>query len=93
MTSGMVWDHPEPNFTVSPAITEFWSVLTTIPLAGGLLCMIGFRCRVDFPVMAVFVGTFLMYNFAFVSHMTLWKPAFQESGGLGTFLPETSGAS
>lgn len=77
MTSGMVWDHPEPNFTVSAAITEFWSVLTTIPLAGGLLCSIGFQYRLDWPVMAVFVGTLLMYNFAFFSHMTLWKPIFQ----------------
>jgi len=25
----------------------------------------------------VFVGTFLMYNFALLSHMTLWKPLFQ----------------
>jgi len=77
LTSGIVWDHPEPNFTVSPAITEFWSVLTTIPLAGGLLCFLGIRYRLDATIMGIFVGTFAMYNFAFVSHMTIWKPMFQ----------------
>jgi len=65
------------NFTVSVAITEFWSVLSAIPLAGGLLCYQGYRYRVATPVMTVFVGTFCMYNFALVSHMSLWKPIFQ----------------
>jgi hypothetical protein len=72
-----VWDHPEPNFVWSNAITEFWSVLTTIPLAGALLCWLGLRYRLAFPVMAVYVLTFLMYNFAFTAHATLWKPVFQ----------------
>ena len=37
------WDHPEPNYLVSPVVGEFWSVLTTIPVAGALLLQQGIR--------------------------------------------------
>eukprot|EP00439_Symbiodinium_sp_Y106_P018136 s1929_g2.t1 len=37
------WDHPEPNYLVSGVVGEFWSVLTTIPVAGALLLYLGLR--------------------------------------------------
>jgi len=66
-----VWDHPEPNYMVSGAIVEFWSVLTTIPVAGSLLLYEGIKYGYAPKVLGVYVITCAMYTLAFAAHMTL----------------------
>lgn len=65
------WDHPEPNYIVSPAIGEFWSVLTTIPVAGTLLVYQGLRYQYNYKVLCIYVLTCAMYSLAFTAHLTL----------------------
>eukprot|EP00931_Biecheleriopsis_adriatica_P046899 TRINITY_DN26989_c0_g1_i1.p1 TRINITY_DN26989_c0_g1~~TRINITY_DN26989_c0_g1_i1.p1 ORF type:complete len:443 (-),score=75.42 TRINITY_DN26989_c0_g1_i1:96-1343(-) len=70
------WDHPEPNYVVSGAIGEFWSVLTTIPVAGFLLLYEGMRFGYGKKVMAIYCMTCCMYSLAFASHLTLQMHLF-----------------
>mmetsp|Transcript_33002 Transcript_33002/g.64974 ORF Transcript_33002/g.64974 Transcript_33002/m.64974 type:complete len:380 (+) Transcript_33002:3-1142(+) len=65
------WDHPEPNYVVSPAIGEFWSVMTTIPVAGALLLYQGLRYQYNCKVLCIYVLTCAMYSLAFAAHLTL----------------------
>ncbi|CAE7776156.1 unnamed protein product, partial [Symbiodinium pilosum] len=51
------WDHPEPNYLVSGVVGEFWSVLTTIPVAGALLLYLGLRFGYGSKVMAIYALT------------------------------------
>ncbi|CAE8663733.1 unnamed protein product, partial [Polarella glacialis] len=70
------WDHPEPNYVVSGVVGEFWSVLTTIPVAGALLLYEGLRFGYGAKVMFIFVMTCCMYSMAFAAHLTLQKLIF-----------------
>jgi len=65
------WDHPEPNYVVSGAITEFWSVLTTIPVAGALLLYESLKYGYSAQVLLIHALSCAMYTLAFVSHLTL----------------------
>mmetsp|Transcript_33823 Transcript_33823/g.61913 ORF Transcript_33823/g.61913 Transcript_33823/m.61913 type:complete len:392 (+) Transcript_33823:45-1220(+) len=71
-----VWDHPEPNYVVSNAIGEFWSVLTTIPVAGALLMYQGLRYSYEPAVLTVYAVTCMMYTLAFSAHLTLQPLVF-----------------
>jgi hypothetical protein len=66
-----VWDHPEPNFAVSHAVAEFWSVLTTFPVVGALLVYQAWRFSYGMDVLVVGLITCLMYTNACVAHCTL----------------------
>mmetsp|Transcript_44252 Transcript_44252/g.127950 ORF Transcript_44252/g.127950 Transcript_44252/m.127950 type:complete len:391 (+) Transcript_44252:124-1296(+) len=70
------WDHPEPNYLVSPAIGEFWSVLTTIPIAGSLLMYEGIRYGYGWKVLRIYALTCCMYTLAFSAHLTLQRNVF-----------------
>lgn len=70
------WDHPEPNYLVSPAIGEFWSVLTTIPIAGTLLMYEGLKYGYGWKVIRIYALTCGMYTLAFSAHLTLQKHIF-----------------
>lgn len=70
------WDHPEPNYVVSAAIGEFWSVLTTIPVAGALLAYQGLKYRYGAKVVRIYALTCAMYSLAFSAHLTLQKLVF-----------------
>lgn len=61
---------------VSPAIGEFWSVLTTIPVAGALLMYEGLRYSYGSKVLCVYALTCGMYSLAFAAHLTLQKLVF-----------------
>eukprot|EP00913_Durusdinium_trenchii_P019074 g17926.t2 len=69
------WDHPEPNYLVSAAIGEFWSVLTTIPVAGALLFYEGCRFQYGRKVMLIYGLTCCMYSLACSAHLTLQRHA------------------
>jgi hypothetical protein len=75
-TLSSVWDHPEPNFAVSEAVAEFWSVLTTFPIAGALLLYQAWRFRYSMDVVAVGILTCTMYTNACVAHCTLHTGLF-----------------
>jgi cytochrome P450 len=77
LASPLVWDHPEPNFVISGGVAEFWSALTAIPLAGGLLLFTSLRYRFAAPVLFVSGFTVWMYNLALLSHATLNVYAFR----------------
>ncbi|CAK9066661.1 unnamed protein product [Durusdinium trenchii] len=70
------WDHPEPNYLVSAAIGEFWSVLTTIPVAGALLFYEGCRFQYGRKVMLIYGLTCCMYSLACSAHLTLQRHVF-----------------
>mmetsp|Transcript_119292 Transcript_119292/g.283173 ORF Transcript_119292/g.283173 Transcript_119292/m.283173 type:complete len:374 (+) Transcript_119292:19-1140(+) len=70
------WDHPEPNYVVSNVVGEFWSVLTTIPVAGALLLYQSFRFPYGPKVMLIFCLTCCMYSLAFTAHLTLQMHIF-----------------
>lgn len=70
------WDHPEPNYVVSGVIGEFWSVLTTIPVAGALLLYEGLRFHYGGKVLLIYLLTCCMYSLAFMAHLTLQKLVF-----------------
>jgi len=70
------WDHPEPNYLVSAAIGEFWSVVTTIPVAGALLMYEGLKYRYGAKVLCIYSLTCGMYSLAFIAHLTLQKLVF-----------------
>merc|ERR1719203_2651078 len=70
------WDHPEPNYLVSDAIGEFWSVLTTIPVAGTMLMYEGIRNRYGTKTLRIYALTCGMYTLAFTAHLTLQKLIF-----------------
>eukprot|EP00434_Breviolum_minutum_P009491 symbB.v1.2.008357.t1/scaffold524.1/size192337/6 len=70
------WDHPEPNYLVSNGIGEFWSVLTTIPLAGALLFYQGQRFKYGSKVMLIYGLTCCMYTLACFAHLTLQRYVF-----------------
>ncbi|CAE7871139.1 unnamed protein product [Symbiodinium necroappetens] len=70
------WDHPEPNYLVSGVVGEFWSVLTTIPVAGALLLYLGLRFGYGSKVMAIYAVTCCMYSLAFTAHLTLQMHIF-----------------
>jgi len=70
------WDHPEPNYLVSEAIGEFWSVLTTIPVAGTMLLYEGLKYKYGKKVLGIYGWTCLMYSLAFSAHLTLQKLVF-----------------
>jgi len=70
------WDHPEPNYVVSEGIGEFWSVLTTMPVAGVMLMYQGLRYKYSGQVLAIYGVTCAMYTLAFTAHMTLQKVTF-----------------
>jgi len=70
------WDHPEPNYVVSTVIGEFWSVMTTIPVAGALLLYEGLKYRYHGKVVGIYVLTCAMYTLAFTAHLTLHKMVF-----------------
>jgi hypothetical protein len=71
-----VWDHPEPNFAVSEVVAEFWSVLTTFPVVGGLLLYQSLRFDYGSDVLAVAIITCVMYTNACVAHCTLHNTLF-----------------
>ncbi|CAL1127605.1 unnamed protein product [Cladocopium goreaui] len=70
------WDHPEPNYLVSHGIGEFWSVLTTIPVAGALLFYQGRRFAYGPKVMLIYGLTCCMYTLACFAHLTLQRHVF-----------------
>lgn len=70
------WDHPEPNYLISPAVGEFWSVVTTIPIAGSLLAYEGMKYRYPWKVLRIYAVTCTMYTLAFSAHLTLQKFVF-----------------
>ncbi|CAK0873777.1 unnamed protein product, partial [Prorocentrum cordatum] len=70
------WDHPEPNYAVSAAIGEFWSVLTTVPVAGSLLLRLGLKYGYSGRVLRIYAVVFVMYSLAFSAHLTLQKAVF-----------------
>jgi len=72
-----LWDHPEPNYIWSPAIAEFWSVISAIPLAGSMLIYIGFRLKYPSKVVMIYFSSFWMYNVAMHSHLTLSQGIFE----------------
>jgi len=75
-TLSSVWDHPEPNFVVSEVVAEFWSVLTTFPIAGALLLYQAWRFSYSMDVFAVGLLTCVMYTNACVAHCTLHTGLF-----------------
>lgn len=86
------WDHPEPNYLVSHGIGEFWSVLTTVPVAGVLLTYQGIKYQYGTKIMRIYFVTCLMYTLAFTAHLTLQNLIFSTtvtavmSNALLTFL-------
>jgi len=70
------WDHPEPNYLVSEVIGEFWSVLTTIPIAGTLLMYQGLKYSYGGKALRIYALTCIMYTLAFSAHLTLQKLVF-----------------
>lgn len=70
------WDHPEPNYVVSDGIGEFWSVLTTIPIAGTLLLYQGIKYGYGAKVLCIYCLACTMYTLAFAAHLTLQKLIF-----------------
>jgi len=70
------WDHPEPNYLVSEVIGEFWSVLTTIPIAGTLLMYQGLKYSYGGKALRIYALTCIMYTLAFAAHLTLQKMIF-----------------
>mmetsp|Transcript_47339 Transcript_47339/g.135748 ORF Transcript_47339/g.135748 Transcript_47339/m.135748 type:complete len:412 (-) Transcript_47339:254-1489(-) len=70
------WDHPEPNYLVSNGIGEFWSVLTTVPIAGTLLTYQGFKYQYSAKILRIYLLTCGMYSLAFTAHLTLQKVVF-----------------
>lgn len=70
------WDHPEPNYLVSPAVGEFWSVVTAVPVAGAMLLYEGFKYGYGAKVLRIYVLTCMMYSLAFSAHLTLQMHIF-----------------
>jgi cytochrome P450 len=73
---GMRFDHPEPNFEIWSSCAEFWSTLTTIPVAGFQLLAMGLFFDFPLPIIYMYVHTIVMYCGAFTSHMTLVPNCF-----------------
>mmetsp|Transcript_25764 Transcript_25764/g.76905 ORF Transcript_25764/g.76905 Transcript_25764/m.76905 type:complete len:405 (+) Transcript_25764:134-1348(+) len=73
------WDHPEPNYVVSAGIGEFWSVLTTIPLAGAVLLYEGLKYNYGGKVICIYALICIMYSLAFTAHLTLQKLIFSST--------------
>jgi len=77
-----LFEHPEPNYAVSPAVCEFWSVVTTVPIAGCLLVFQAFRMQLGWRVKVLSVWIFCMYCCACFSHATMHTLAFRVTVGL-----------
>lgn len=71
------WDHPEPNFIFSPVITEFYSTVSAIPIAGGMQLYLAVKFGYAAKLRSVFALAFWMYNSAFVAHMSLHTHIFE----------------
>lgn len=73
----LVWDHPEPNFTHSSIIAEFYSTLTAIPIAGSMQLYLARKYRYAPTVVFVFSLAFWMYNSALFAHLSLNTHVFE----------------
>jgi len=77
VTFPSLFDHPEPNYAVSESVCEFWSVLTTVPVAGLLLLFQSFRLRMRWRIKLLSLWICAMYCCACISHWTLVDPIFR----------------
>jgi len=77
-----LFEHPEPNYTVTTAVCEFWSVVTTVPIAGSLLVLQAFRMNLGWRVKVLSIWIFCMYCCACFSHATMHTLAFRVTVGL-----------
>lgn len=70
-----VWDHPEPNYIFTFWISEFFSVITAIPIAGYLLMYNSWKYQYSNVGHRKVIGLYCiictMYSFAFIAHSTL----------------------
>lgn len=72
-----LFDHPEPNHTVLSFVCEFWSVLTTIPVAGTLLVFEAQRMSLHWRSRVITTWVLVMYCSACLSHCTMIDPLFR----------------
>jgi len=77
-----LFDHPEPNYAVLPFVCEFWSVLTTIPIAGTLLVLEAHRMGLRWRSRVITTWVLVMYCCACLSHCTMIDPLFRTTVSL-----------
>jgi cytochrome P450 len=75
-SKSLIFDHPEPNYQVLLHVAEFWSCVTTIPVAGFLLLWTSIMEDYDVILIGLYIHVLIMYVSAFLSHMTLISPLF-----------------
>lgn len=80
--AAMLFDHPEPNYTVLAGVCEFWSVLTTIPVAGILLVLEAHRMGLHWRSRVITTWVVVMYCCACISHCTMIDPIFRTTVSL-----------
>jgi len=81
-TNFELFDHPEPNYAVLPFVCEFWSVLTTIPVAGTILMIKAHRMKLHWRSRVITTWVLVMYCCACLSHWTLVDPLFRTTVSL-----------
>lgn len=76
-TSKNVFDGSEPNNTMAPWISEFWSASSDLPYAGVHLLWLAKTYAYDWRLVLVYIIIISMYSTACIGHITMNIPICQ----------------